>query len=223
MQCPYCRIEFYDKPSTWLLGEDAGDEWRIQVSRCLSCERLIVHLVKGKSVLIATPGGNTASDFFKAEQMLLVKPKASSRPPCPVEVPKEIAEDYTEACLVLPDSPKAAAALSRRCLQNLLREAGKATPSDLNKEIQEVLNNKSVPSYIAEDLDAIRHIGNFAAHPTKSQVTGQIVPVETEEVEWTLNVLEALFDFYYVQPALSKKRKDSLNLKLQEAGKKPMQ
>ena len=56
----------------------------------------------------------------------------------------------------------------------------------------------------------------------KSQVTGQIVPVETEEVEWTLNVLEALFDFYYVQPTLSKKRKDSLNVKLQEAGKKPM-
>jgi hypothetical protein len=31
-----------------------------------------------------------------------------------------------------------------------------------------------------------------------------------------------LFDFYYVQPAKSKARRDALNEKLDEAGKKPM-
>lgn len=42
----------------------------------------------------------------------------------------------------------------------------------------------------------------------KSQKTGQIVDVEPGEAEWTLDVLDALFDFYLVQPAiLSEKRK----------------
>ena len=54
----------------------------------------------------------------------LVRPKGISRAPLPPEVPSEFTKDYQEACLVLTDSPKASAALSRRCLQNLLREEG---------------------------------------------------------------------------------------------------
>ena len=49
-----------------------------------------------------------------------------------------IVEDYKEACLVLSDSPKASAALSRRCLQNLLRGAAGVKPGDLSIEIQQV-------------------------------------------------------------------------------------
>jgi uncharacterized protein Smg (DUF494 family) len=48
------------------------------------------------------------------------------------------------------------------------------------------------------------------------------MPVETGEAEWNLDVLESLFDFYFVQPANLKKKKDALNLKLKEAGKPPM-
>ena len=36
----------------------------------------------------------------------------------------DIAEDYNQAAIVLPYSPKASAALSRRCLQTILTEAG---------------------------------------------------------------------------------------------------
>ena len=62
-------------------------------------------------------------------------------------------------------------------------------------------------------------IGNFAAHPLKSTTTGSIVDVEPGEAEWNLDVLESLFDFYFVQPAISAKRKAELNKKLKEAGK----
>jgi hypothetical protein len=75
---------------------------------------------------------------------------------------------------------------------------------------------------LAEIVDAVRQTGNFAAHPVKSQVTGQILPVEPHEAEWNLDVLEALFDFYYVQPVIIAKKRALLNAKLQEAGKKPM-
>jgi len=133
-----------------------------------------------------------------------------------------LADDYTEACLVFPDSAKASAALSRRCLQHILREAAKVKPGDLSSEIQQVLDSGKLPSHVAEAIDAVRNTGNFAAHPMKSQSTGEIVPVEAGEAEWNLDVSEALFDFYFVQPGLLKKKKDALNAKLQEAGKPPM-
>lgn len=42
------------------------------------------------------------------------------------------------------------------------------------------------------------------------------------EAEWLLDVLEALFDFYFVQPATLRAKKDALNKKLKEAGKPPI-
>jgi len=146
----------------------------------------------------------------------------TDRPSCPPEVPSYIAEDYQEACLVLPISPKASAALSRRCLQNLLRDVAKVKQSDLSKEIQEVIDSGKLPSLLTDSIDAIRNIGNFAAHPTKSKSTGEIVEVEPKEVEWNLDVLESLFDFYYVQPIKVAKKREALNAKLNEVGKPPM-
>ena len=53
----------------------------------------------------------------------------------------------------------------------------------------------------------------------KSTTTGAIVDVAPGEAEWNLDVLESLFDFYFVQPAISAKRKAELNKKLKDAGK----
>ncbi|HYU64837.1 MAG TPA: DUF4145 domain-containing protein, partial [Candidatus Paceibacterota bacterium] len=113
-------------------------------------------------------------------------------------------------------------ALSRRSLQHILREKGGVKNGDLSNEIQEVLDSNKLPSDIAQNLDAIRNIGNFAAHPTKSTSTGEIVDVEPEEAEWNLEVLEQLMDFYYVKPALAKKKRDELNAKLASTGKPPI-
>jgi hypothetical protein len=89
-------------------------------------------------------------------------------------------------------------------------------------EIDELLSRKTLPSHIADAIDAIRQIGNFAAHPIKETQTGSIADVEAGEAEWTLEVLEALFDFYSVQPAILEAKKNALNKKLSDAGKPPM-
>ena len=101
---------------------------------------------------------------------------------------------------------------------------GKAgvTKGDLSKEIQQVIDSGKLPSHLSESIDAIRNIGNFAAHPNKSTSSGEIIPVEMGESEWLLDVLEALFDFYFVQPALLKAKRDALNQKLIDAGKPQM-
>lgn len=236
MKCPHCRVDFHDELTSILLGNDTDGVWVLVEAKCSACNRYVLHLVNGEAISESnseaiTPSINLSSreamrsthiPAFINRDSILIRPKGSSRPPCPEEVPKSIAEDYAEACLVLSDSRKASAAMSRRCLQHILRDAAKITPSDLAKEIQEVIGRGNLPSYITEALDAVRHIGNFAAHPMKSTASGEILPVESGEAEWNLDVLESLFDFFYVQPTALQKKKDNLNRKLQEAGKKPM-
>ena len=209
MKCPHCLTSFHSNPDTSRLGSDEDGTWNVSYELCPECNRLIVKLVLLRS------------NYHPA--YILVRPKGFSRSPLPSEVDDiQVVEDYSEAALVLNDSPKASAALSRRCLQHILREKGGVTKSDLSSEIIEIISSGNLPSVIAENLDAIRNIGNFAAHPIKCTSTGEIVDVEPNEAEWNLEVLEQLVDFYYVRPAIAKKKRDDLNEKLASAGKPPI-
>jgi uncharacterized protein DUF4145 len=206
-------VDFHDNERFYACENDQeGPNWCVGVRRCSACSRLVIRLV----------GGNYNGSYqrFNSENSsLLVRPKVSARSPLSSDVPQKYAEDYKEACLVLSDSPKASAALSRRCLQLVLRDEAKVKPQDLAKEIQQVLDSGTLPSHLAEGLDAVRNIGNFGAHAIKSRSTGEIVPVEPGEAEWNLEILEMLFDFYFIAPARAKARKDALNKKLSDAGK----
>jgi hypothetical protein len=218
MKCLHCRVEFHDNKKEIAIAEDADGGWAIFRYDCPACKRMNLFLVNGPRVHASPTGWVLA----KVVSQTPIRPKGSNRPPCSPEVPPHIALDYSEACLVVSDSPKASAALSRRCLQNLLRDAAKVKHGNLADAIQEAIDNKQLPTHIVEVIDAVRQIGNFAAHPMKSKNTGEILPVESQEAEWNLDVLESLFDFYYVQPALIANKKALLNTKLQEAGKSPM-
>lgn len=221
MKCPHCLVEFHADEKIIYLGMDVEGEWGIKKFECPNpkCEKDIYYLLEG--VIIKSPKGG-GYWVEKLIQERLIRPKSSNRPPAPPEVPKEFVEDYYEACLVLADSPKASAALSRRCLQHILREKAKVKKGDLSSEIQQVLDSGQLPSYLEESIDAIRNVGNFAAHPIKSNSTGEIVTVEPGEAEWNLEVIEMLFDFYFVQPERIKQKRDALNQKLKDAGKPEM-
>jgi len=218
MRCPHCNVEIRPIEHTSNLGSDKHGIWAIQKLDCPNddCGRSFFFLLFTKSVLAADGSSRNQTTS------ILAHPKKSSHSPLAADVPKSYADEYDEACAVLEESPKASAALSRRLLQTLLREEAKVKPADLSNEIDEVLGKNSLPSRLAESIDAIRNIGNFATHPIKSKNSTEIVPVEPGEAEWTLDVLESLFDFYFVQPALLKRKKDALNQKLREAGKPEM-
>jgi hypothetical protein len=144
------------------------------------------------------------------ENVFLLLPRSSGRKPLPPEVIEPYRGLYEEAALILQDSPRASAALSRRCLQHLLRELAKASPSDLYHEIEWVLTNAGLPSYVTESLHDLRVIGNMAAHPNKSTATGDYAEVEPGEAEWTLDTLDALFGHYFIEPARTAARKAAL-------------
>ena len=209
MKCPHCLNSYHGQVQTSSLGNDRDGLWLIEWQVCPSCRGLIAFLRN------ESPPGMLKKHF-------LIYPKAVSRTPLSPDVPAEFAKDYNEACLVIAESSKASAALSRRCLQNILREKAKVKPQDLSREIDEVLSSKQLPQYLAEGIDAVRNIGNFAAHPIKSTNTGEIVDVEPGEADWLLDLLEGLFDFYFIQPAELKRKREALNKKLADAGKPPM-
>jgi len=212
-KCPHCQtVVKFEPPKSKSPYErvDAVKEklniWKVQ---CPECLKLIVTIEKLEYDI------GIEQWYVISEQ--IVWPLSSGRPPAPENVPSHLADDYNEAALVLLFSPKASAALSRRCLQTLLKEAGKTKAINLSNQIDEVLS--SLPAYIAENLDVVRNIGNFAAHEQKSKNTNAILDVEPGEAEWNLDVLDSLFDFYYVRPIIEKKKRDELNKKLEEAGK----
>ncbi len=219
MKCPHCQIAIHpDFEVTQLThksslnigvnGRGRQLQWTISNMVCPSCHKAIFSL-KGAN-------GPSISEFSA-----IVYPKAGIKLPAPQEVPTDIAEDFNEASTVFADSPKASAALSRRGLQSVLRNLG-FEQHNLADAIQAALDATIFPLTLAENLDAIRGIGNFAAHPIKGANAMAIAEVEPEEAEWNLDVLEELFDYVYVQPTKSKVRRDKLNEKLLAHGKKPL-
>lgn len=201
MKCPHCLVNSLSTPTKVQLLDDRLFRWWVYHELCPTCGQAIIYLQQ-----------TTKENSFVSD--ILAYPRFPARAPLPREVPREFADDYKEACVVLADSAKASAALSRRCLQRLLREKVGAKAQNLSDEIEEVL--PTLPTHLAAAIDDIRKIGNFAAHPQKSTHSGEIHDVEPGEAEWALDVLEELFDTYFVQPPRLKAKREALTTKLQE-------
>jgi hypothetical protein len=171
------------------------------------------------------PGGRFENGKFLYQKTWgygnVVFPTSKSRLAAPAGIPEEIAREYNEAANVLAYSPKAAAALARRLLEHVLETTGGAgTNGALIKKIDRVVPN--LPPYIAEGLHRLREIGNFAAHPRKDTNSGEVLPVEPEEAEYTVRLLGGLLEHYFVRPAVEARMRDALNEKLLRVGKPPL-
>ncbi len=215
MKCPHCLVAYHDNPTYKTMGGDMDGIYQIVMRRCSECEKVNLEF---KHLDISTRGDSSRREIASS----IIRPKVANRPPVPKEVPAKYRQDYYEACLVIADSPKASAALSRRCLQNILREELKISKKDLAPAIDEIIIQGKLPSDLLDSIDAIRNIGNFAAHPLKSKFTGEILEVEPGEAEWNIEVLELLFDYLFVRPTIIAKKKEALNKKLKDAGKPEM-
>ena len=217
--CPHCqkgvqflRVSSGEMSVSAFQAESRKEHLDIYSCWCPTCSKIVLSLA-----------GRTVNFDGTSKQMknCLIWPRNSNRPPAAPEVPAHIGEDYNEAATVLPDSAKASAALSRRCLQTILLETAKVKEQhNLSRQIEEVL--PTLPSYISKQVDAIRTVGNFSAHPLKSEATGEIIEVEPGEAEWNLDTLDLLFDHYYVKPTQTQLNIEAQNKKLEEAGKNPL-
>jgi Domain of unknown function (DUF4145) len=122
-----------------------------------------------------------------------LRPKSKAKP-FPSYIPNPIMEDYQEACVILNDSPKASATLSRRCLQGIIRDFWGISKPRLVEEVN-ALQGKVDPSTWAA-IDAVRSIGNIGAHMEKD--INLIIDVDPGEAEMLIQLLETLFKEWYV-------------------------
>jgi hypothetical protein len=180
--------------------------WMIRFMVCPECDDFIAEL------MLTGPSGEPV------EISALAWPRHAARAVA-AEVDKRYADDYKQASAILTISPKASAALSRRLVQEIIREKAGITEKTLDAEITALIASGQLPSWLSENVDSIRAVGNFAAHPIKSTNTGDVVEIEPGEAEFLLDVLDDMFDFYFVQPAKAQKHLAGINAKLQGAGK----
>ncbi len=213
-RCPRCEtvVRFMALPGlpAHTVAESGADRIRITYSECPNCRHLVITLEE------LAPGFQGSGLIYEHT----VWPITSGRPPAPPAVPQSIADDFNDAALVYHFSPKASAALSRRCMQAVLMDRAHVKAKDLSSQIAEVLG--SLPPEIAENLDMVRQVGKYAEHPAKAKEPGIIVSVEPNEAEWNLDVLEALLDFYYVRPSLEAGKRARLEAKLKPSGPPPV-
>lgn len=233
LNCPHCQVysamnvdstvERFEKDKEMGISFEDKNLLFDFICSCLQCNNTVF--------IQAEAYGNGADPDFEATEeqlealssgkILSVYPyrKSVTVPP---EVPEKYANDFREAVLIIDLSPTASAALSRRVLQSILWDEFGIKARNLNKEIETFIAQPGIPSYLTDAVDAIRNIGNLAAHPLKSTNTGEVVPVEPGEAEWLIEVLNSLFDFKFTQPLKLQERRDKLNAKLQDVGERPM-
>ena len=167
MICGHCQIAFHENSKLVGLLKDSNFLWSYCQQECPQCGNINIQFYAAKFVRGFIPRGN--EDLSEATQLPVLifrYPNSTGRKPCPVEVPSNIAKDYSQACNVLIHSPEASAALSRRCLQGILRDKG-FQQKELSQQIQVAIDSGQLPTYIRSLIDAVRNTGNFAAHLMK--------------------------------------------------------
>ncbi|WP_234842993.1 DUF4145 domain-containing protein [Sinorhizobium meliloti] len=118
-------------------------------------------------------------------------------------IPIPLREDYYEACLIRDKSPKASAALARRCLQGMIRDFCGISKNRLIDEIKELKTlveagkaPKGVEPETLDAIDAIRNIGNIGAHMERD--IDVIVEVDPGEAQALIELIEMLFEEWYI-------------------------
>ena len=127
----------------------------------------------------------------------------SSAKPQPDYIPEPIVENYNQACRIRNLSANASAAMSRRCLQGMIRDFCGISKPTLAQEINTLrakVDEGKGPQGVSHDtmdaIDHIRQIGNIGAHMEKD--INLILDVEPNEAQALIDLIELLFEEWYV-------------------------
>ena len=112
--------------------------------------------------------------------------------------------------------------LGRRVLEELLRREGGYSQRIPAKKIDAFLEDSEHPSAIKKNIHYLREIGNFGGHVQEDETDGTVIRIEAPEAEWTLVVIDRLFDYFIIQPKQDEQMRDALDEKIERAGRKPI-
>ncbi|WP_348731824.1 DUF4145 domain-containing protein [Rheinheimera texasensis] len=99
----------------------------------------------------------------------MIVPSEAPVPPHHVDTPASCVDLYNEARDIVSRSPRAAAALLRLCVQNLMIELGEKG-KNINDDIASLVKG-GLPVEVQQALDYCRVIGNNGVHPGEIELT----------------------------------------------------
>jgi len=177
------------------------------------CNQIIVRIRKG--FYNPTTDGRYPETI---EEWLAVPRKRALRAIDPL-VPEQFSKPYIRASLILEDAPDMSGVLSRLIIADLLKKYASLDQYDLPTRIDKFAADIRHPSRLRNNLQYLREIGNFGAH-TQADEEGNVIEIGADEAEWTLNVIDGLFDYFIVGPEKDRQRRAAFDEKIQKAGRK---
>ncbi|HDZ5066199.1 TPA: DUF4145 domain-containing protein [Campylobacter jejuni] len=139
--CPHCNVYSHMKWGDTCLDSYHG-EYLCSIAFCSHCGKCSIWLKETKKMLY---------------------PKTTNVPLPNEDLKENIKQIYNEAAIILNDSPKAACALMRLALQELMKELGE-TGKNLANDISN-LQSKGLDEHIIKACEIVRIAGNNAVHP----------------------------------------------------------
>jgi hypothetical protein len=137
----------------------------------------------------------------------------------PAEVDEPYRRDYQEAAALLEISPRMSAVLSRKILGDLLAEFAGLKMNSLKAQIDGFIEDQTRPYELRENLHYLREMGDFSAH-TQRDEREDIIEVDRDEAEWTLDVIDGLFGYFIVSRRKSVRIRQGMAEKIKRAGRK---
>ena len=188
------------------LGEDADGTWVYQWSRCPICNGREYWASRLPPSFYAI--GST--DLFSNSTEAICQgyyPLSGKALPAPPEAPAALAADFNEAYAVLTASPRAASALAQRAVQTILREQGNFPQGDIIDQINTAIHSNRLSTNLSYELHFVRYaIPAATQHVQRRSFGGETVEIEPLAALVCLELLQSLFEFYYVYAAKEAQR-----------------
>ncbi len=119
--------------------------------------------------------------------------------PSDQRIPEIIRQDLDESKLCYSvKAYRARAVMARRALQSACIEKG-TTEKNLSNQIKELADKGIITKELKEWADAVRFVGNDAAHPGGEEV-------KKDDAEDILNLTEQFLHVIYIAPAIAKEQ-----------------
>ncbi|MBI2584304.1 MAG: DUF4145 domain-containing protein [Rhodospirillales bacterium] len=233
-KCPYCghaqtvveeryyRADFQIFNDKSAFGPVAGYAETIVCAND-SCKKMTLEIVLCRRH--DYPGGRWSVGHTLFTWPLL--PESTAKPQ-PDYIPKPIVENYKQACRIRDLSPNASATMARRCLQGMIRDFCGITKATLAQEIDaldEMVQQGHAPAGVAPDtidaIDHVRSIGNIGAHMEKD--INLILDVEPDEAQALIDLIELLFEEWYVARKVREQRLERLGVVIENKKAKKAQ
>jgi hypothetical protein len=179
----------------WTTEEKA---WIIQ--KCDHCSQLILTVFQSRDSVIVEPGRGNILELESSPEEVL--PYFTPIPDA--SIPKEVADDYTEAVLCFSAGAlNASVVMSRRAIETTAILLG-ANSKDRLKDQIKYLASKGLEKSLVDLATEIRLLGNTGAHP---DLYNLLRNVQRDECKTVLDFLEAFLESLYIRPAKIKEMK----------------